>query len=271
MQDRNRDDVIEIDLLEVIGYLFRKIWIIIIAGMAAGAIGFSLSAFVITPQYESTTKIYVLNKQNNAQVTYSDTQLASQLTKDYAELIRSRYVLEKVIEMCALNDDYDGLYDRVSVEHKTDTRIIGITIKDPNPAVAQFIADSVRDVASEHIQSVTDVEAVNIVDMANLPVEPSEPSVLKWTAIGMAVGVMLAVLVLFVMFMLDDTIKASEDVDKYLGLSTLALIPIMQGQDLGKTKASSKHKSSNTDENRSVPTVAKKVSDKDTSIKIDEI
>ena len=64
------------------------------------------------PNYESTTKIYILNKQENNAVTYSDIQLGTQLTKDYAELIQSRFVLEEVVQGMGLDLSYDEMKKR---------------------------------------------------------------------------------------------------------------------------------------------------------------
>ena len=145
-------------------------------------------------------------------------------------------MLETVIEECSLEDDYEQLLARVSVENAADTRIVYITVKDPSPIRAQEIADSIREIASEHIKEVTDVEAVNVVDTANLPENPSEPSVKKWTLLGAALGLVLCAAVIVVRYMLDDTIKSAEDVENYLGLSTLALIPLLQGESGEKKK-----------------------------------
>lgn len=241
MQEVRDDDVLEIDLLEIFGLFLHKWWILALCTVVTGVLGFVWSAFVITPQYESTTGVYILSSSpDNNTLSYSDTQLASQLTKDYEELITCRSVLETVIEECGLSDTYGQLLDRVTVENATDTRIVYITVKDPIPAKAQEIADSIREIASDHIKEVTDVEAVNVVDTANLPKEPAEPSVLKWTAIAAALGLMLCAAVIIIRYLLDDTIKSSEDVEKYLGLSTLALIPMLQGESSTKKKKKKK-------------------------------
>ena len=99
-----------------------------LVGITAALIGFAISFFVIAPTYESTTKIYILNKNESQNVTYSDMQLGTQLTKDYSELINSRYVLEEVIQKLRLNLDYQGLKEKVSVSSPTDTRIVAITV-----------------------------------------------------------------------------------------------------------------------------------------------
>lgn len=246
MQEVREDDVLEIDLLEVFGLLLHKLWLLALCTVLAGVLGFVWSAFVITPQYESTTGVYILSSSpDNNTLSYSDTQLASQLTKDYEELITCRSVLEMVIEECGLSDTYGQLLERVTVENATDTRIVYITVKDPNPAKAQEIADSIREIASDHIKEVTDVEAVNVVDTANLPTAPAEPSILKWTVIAAALGLFLCAAVVIIRYLLDDTIKSSEDVEKYLGLSTLALIPMLQGESSTKKKKKKKRVSQN--------------------------
>jgi len=227
MENYRENDIVEVDLLEMVNILLSRVWIILGTGLLAAGIGFVISKFVLTPIYESTTKIYILNKSENTTVTYSDVQMGTQLTKDYAELINSRYVLETVIEQLSLPEmEYKDLLKKVSVHTPTDTRIVSITVTDIDPKQAQDIANCIREVAGEHIQNVMDIDAVNVVEEANLPTIKAGPSVLKWTAIGGVLGVFLICAVILVHYLLDDTIKSSEDVERYLGLSTLALIPV---------------------------------------------
>lgn len=241
MENHKENDVIEIDLLEIINILLVRFWIIVGVGLLAAAAGFAVSKFVVTPTYESTTKIYILNKSESTTVTYSDVQMGTQLTKDYAELINSRYVLEEVIEELSLADmEYEDLLDQVSVHTPTDTRIVSITVTDTEPRQAMKIADCIREVAGEHIQNVMDIDAVNVVEEANLPTEKAGPSVAKWTLIGGIIGVFLVCVIVLVHYLLDDTIKTSEDVERYLGLSTLALIPVAVDENNVKQKTKRK-------------------------------
>lgn len=228
MQEQRSSNVIEINLEELLGLLIHKLWVVILSGVLVALAAFGISAFLLTPQYESTTGIYIMSKQDNAGLTYSDAQISTLLTKDYEELISCRYVLETVIKNCSLDEKYEDLKERVEVSNSPDTRIIYITVKDPDPAMAQFIANSTREVASNHIKDVTDVEAVNIVDQANLPDEPAEPSILIWTAVGAFIGLFFSVLIILIQYLSNDTIKTAEDAEKYLGWSTLAMIPVME-------------------------------------------
>jgi len=236
-KNQQQDGEVEINLAELIPYLFHWFWLIAIVGLLTAAIGFAISAFVLTPKYQSTTKVYILNKSNDKDtVTVSDTQLATYLTKDFKELIKSRTVLETVITECGLNEGTGALGKKVSVSNTTDTRIISISVKDENPERAQYIANAVREVAAIHLREVMDLEAVNVVEDANLPTSPVEPSKKRFTLIGFLVGAILTIGILIIRYYLDDSIKTSEDVERYLGMTTLATIPMFEGTELDKKK-----------------------------------
>ena len=221
----NRDDVIEIDLVELLGVILHNLWIIIVSGVIVAAVALLVSYFIITPKYESVTKIYVISKTNADTMTYSDLQAGSTLTKDYKELVKSRPVLEEVLAETGIDVELKDLEEQITVEVPTDTRIVSITVEDKDPYEARIIADSVRIAASKHIQEVMDTEAVNVVEEASLPIEKSSPSILKNTAIGYAVGLFLAIAIVIINYIMDDTIKTPDDVEKFLGVSVLGSIP----------------------------------------------
>lgn len=221
----NRDDVIEIDLVELLGVILHNLWIIIVSGVIVAAAALLVSYFIITPKYESVTKIYVISKTNADTMTYSDLQAGSTLTKDYKELVKSRPVLEEVLAETGIDIELKDLEEQITVEVPTDTRIVSITVEDKDPYEARIIADSVRIAAAKHIQEVMDTEAVNVVEEASLPIEKSSPSILKNTAIGYAVGLFLAIAIVMINYIMDDTIKTPDDVEKFLGVSVLGSIP----------------------------------------------
>lgn len=233
----NKDDIIEINLGELFSVLLARAFLIISAGAFFALAGLFLSKFVIHPVYESTTKIYILNKEENQTVTYSDVQISTQLTQDYAELIKSRYVLEEVIQRLNMIDTtYDDLSDVLRVDTPSDTRIVAITAKDEDPLMAMKIANCIREVASEHITNVMDIDAINVAETANVPTKKSSPSVARWTVIAGFLGAVLIAFFVVLGYLLDDTIKSNDDVERYLGMSTLALIPLTT-EEMDKKKA----------------------------------
>ena len=237
------DDEITIDLAELFGVLWHWIWLILLVALLFGGAAYAFSKFVIPEEFQSTTKIYVLDKESGSggQTTYTDLQAGAQLTKDYAELITSRTVIEKVMTDNHLESvyDYKKFLKKVEVNTPTDTRIVSITVTDTNPALAQALADDIRVEASDLIIDTMQINAVNTYEAANLPTEKSAPICIKWTLMGALLGALLIGGIVTLQYILDDTIKTSEDIEQYLGLSTLALIPLDEnigGAEKGKKK-----------------------------------
>lgn len=235
--NQQRDDEIEIDLVEVFRLLVSKLGIIILSGMIFAFLAIIGTKLFITPKYQSITKMYVLAQQNSDTVTNSDLQTSTLLTKDYAELITSRTVAESVIANLRLDLKYDELIDKIEVGTTSDTRIITIKVTDEDPYAARDIANAVRDTAAEHIKSVMNIEAVNVVDAANIPDQKCSPSVSKNGLIAGMLGCVLAVVIILIQYLSNDTIKVSEDVEHYLGLSTLGVIPMEKTDGKKKKKA----------------------------------
>ena len=242
--NQQRDDEIEIDLVEVVRLLVSKLGIVILSGMIFAFLAIIGTKLFITPKYQSITKMYVLAQQNSDTVTNSDLQTSTLLTKDYAELITSRTVAESVIANLRLDLKYDQLINKIEVGTTSDTRIITIKVTDEDPYAARDIANAVRDTAAEHIKSVMNIEAVNVVDAANIPDQKCSPSVSKNGLLAGMLGCFLAVVIILIQYLSNDTIKVSEDVEHYLGLSTLGVIPMEKtdGKKMKKAKKSVRRK-----------------------------
>ncbi len=248
----NREkDEIEIDLMEIVMVLMRWIWVIAAAAVVGGLIMLIYSSFFITPTYKSTTRIVVLNTEKNDDVNLSDLQVGTQLTNDYSELITSRYVVESVIEKFNLNVTYESFVKNIAVSTPSNTRIIDITLTDTDPLKAKEMVDELRNVAAIRIKEVMQIEAVNVVDEGNVPTQKAAPSIKKYTLIGILIGGFLAVAVVLVLYLLDDTIKSSEDVERYLHLSTLGLIPIIETEDAKKKRSNTKRDKQDVEEESS--------------------
>lgn len=236
------NDEIEIDLKEIFMLLLGKFWIILLSGITAALIFVVGTILFITPQYESTTKMYVLSKQNSDTLTSADMQTSLYLTKDYAELIKSRTVTEGVIAKLNLDLTHEQLLGKITVSTSSDTRILGISVKDADPYMAADIANAIRDGAAAHIKTVMDIEAVNVVDTANIPSQKASPSISKNGIIGGLFGVIIAVAIILVVYLTNDTIKTQEDVEKYLGLSVLGQIPLMDNEKRSKKQKKARGK-----------------------------
>ena len=132
--------------------------------------------------------------------------------------------------------------EKVSATNTDDTRIIAITVINPDPEQAQKVANAVRDLAAQHITQVMDIEAVNVVDTANIPNEKASPSLAKNGVIGGLLGVIIAMAAVIIIYLTNDTIKVEEDVERYLGLSVLGSIPFSEKESRSKKKKSRKRR-----------------------------
>lgn len=243
-KDNVQNDEVEIDIGHILSILWEKILLIIATGIIVGLAGFLVSKFLITPKYESETKLYVLNRANDSATTLSDVQLSTQLTKDYQILVTSAPVMNQVIKELGLNMKASELASTISVDTPSDTRVLQITVTSDDPKRAKDIADKVAQVSSKKICDIMKIEQVNVIEEGSLSEEPAVDTVQKWTLIGLALGIVLSCAIIIIRSMLDDTVKTTEDVEKYFDLSTLAVIPISEEMDdgLGKNKKSRKTK-----------------------------
>lgn len=233
------EEEIEIDMGELLRYLAGKAGYIILTALAFAVLALAVTTFCMTPLYTSTTKMYVLNRQTNEGVTSSDLQSSTYLTKDYMEMIRSRTVIEAVIADLNLNSTYEDVLGQIDVSAASDTRVIAISVTDKDPYEARDIANAVRNAAAAHIQSVMNTEAVTVVDEANIPTKKSSPSTIKNVAIAGGFGLFLALAVCVVLYLMNDKVTTAEDVERYLGLSVLASMPLEE-EEVRRKKARKK-------------------------------
>ncbi len=226
MKENNKERRLEVTARDVFNVLIKRWLIIVLCGLVMGSAFLLGTKLFITPQYESSTTIVVLSKQNEDKLSSTDIQISTHLTNDYARIIKSRDVAKKVEERLkqeGLNPT--GIQGKISVETEENTRIITIVAKDPDPVMAQRIADAVREVSADKIEEVMDVQMVNDIDTASLPSSPSTPNTRNNVILGGALGCLLAIGIVLLQHYSNDTIKNTDDVEHYLGLNVLATVP----------------------------------------------
>lgn len=228
MEQEKRNEI-EIDLRGLLSAILNKLTLIILVGILVGGIAFAYTEFFVDSQYVSTTKVYIVSKQdpNEKGLTSSDLAFATYLASDYEVLLTSTPVLEKVKKELNLEQSVGTLASMIDVELEEDTRVMDIRVTSTDPKLAQKIANKVREVANEQTKTVMGgIEAVNSVDEATLPTTPSFPNVEKITMLGFIIGAGITLIIVVIMFILDDTIKSPDDIEKKLGVSVLASIPL---------------------------------------------
>lgn len=223
-------DRIEIDLVQMLKVLWKRKLIIALAAIISGAIAFGYSSFVIKPEFTSTTRIYVVNRNQGDKpgLTNQDLQAGSYLVKDYREIILSQDVLEKVVADQKLNIDAKTLARKVQVTVPADTRIVSISVRDSLPEEASRIANALREVASQKIIAVTRVSDVTTLEEARPAQSPSSPNIRRNTILGFGAGAGLVIVVVLIIELLDDRVKRPEDIEEVMHLSLLGVIPNLE-------------------------------------------
>ncbi len=233
--ENHTNEEVEIDLMDLFHLIKSRLWIIVLTGLVFAMAAGVYSKFMLTPIYTSKTQLYILSKSTSI-TSLADIQIGTQLTQDYMVLVKSRPVVNRVIENTYLNISYEEMLGRVSVSNPSNTRILEIKVEHPNPYLAKRIADEFANVSTEQINKIMSMEKPTIVDEGNLPLYPSRPNVMKNTVLGGLIGGLLAGGIIVALYMMDDTIKGSDDVEKYLELSTLGLIPIENDKEVRKNR-----------------------------------
>ena len=217
-------NTIEIDVLALLRTIWRKKFLILLTAILTTGLAFAYSAFLATPQYDSTTRLYVVNQSsdNGAGITNQDLQAGSFLVQDYKEIILSQDVLKNVTTTLGITEDIKG---KITVTIPTDTRILSITVRDSDPDQAATIANTLRDEAAKKIIEVTKVSDVTTLEAA-LPAEkPSTPQTKRNLVLGFIVGAFLATALVLVLEVLDDRVKRPQDIEEGLGMTLLGLVP----------------------------------------------
>lgn len=235
-QKQEWDDEDVIDLAEIFYALLRKFWIIVAALVLGAAVGGAYSYFLLTPQYTSTAKIYVLTKETTL-TSLADLQIGTQLTKDYKTIVTGRSVMEEVVEKLHLNMDYKELVSKIDVENPADTRILSISATDPDAELAKEIVDTTAKVASDYVGEIMEMTPPKLIESGEVAVQKTSPSNVKNAALGGLLAAMLVCFYITLTVVMNDTIQSEEDVEKYLELPVLAVIPESKLHGRGEKKA----------------------------------
>lgn len=233
-----------IDLKDIFFLLRQKIWKVLGAFVLGAVLAGLITAFLITPKYEATASLYVVSSSNDSVVDLSDLQIGTSLTKDYESLLLGRPMMESVIQNLGLEKvDVEDLQDMIKVTNPTDTRILQITATHKDPQTAMDIANEVARLGITWLPKVMDSNAPNLAEEAVVPEKPSSPSLLLNTVIGAVAFLVVYVGYIIVRFMMNDTIRSSEEFERYFNIVPLAVVPETDGvaYDIGPKTEKRKH------------------------------
>ncbi len=237
MDDQNDKGYYTIDILHILKCLWNRLWVIMIVGVLAAAIGFGMSAYVIQPQYSSSILLYVNNSSldlGNFDISASDLTASQGLIKTYKELLDNRTTLSIVIDKLDLDYSYRDLSGMIQATSSNNTEVMKVTVTCPDPYEAAEIANCIAEVLPVRVSEIIDGATMEVVDSAIPNLKKVSPSITKYTAIGLVIGVLAACVVVVVLAIMDDTIHNEDYVIRTYDHPILAKIPNL-------TESNSKH------------------------------
>lgn len=212
---------------QIFRVLLRKWWIILISVIVCGSIAFTYSTYVVQPQYTSIGTMVVNNKQNRetTAININDINASQKLVNTYAIILKSTAFVNRVKEKIDLNYSVSQIKSMATYSSVNNTEVLAVSIVSGNPEHSAIIAETILDLATEEIVKYAEVGSVKILDHANLPVAPSSPNIPLNTLIGILLGAVLSVLLIFILEMLDTRIKSADDLGNRYNLPVLGVIP----------------------------------------------
>lgn len=219
-----------IDLLELLYALLGK-WREIAAATVACALIAAIGVlFFVTPKYQASSTIYVIS-QKDSDINMSDLQIGTALTDDYIQVFHMWEVQEKVISNLDLPYTYNQLDGMLSVTNASSTRMLEITVTSESAQEAADIANEYATVVRDYIAKKMATDKPSIMSTALVPTVPVSPNKTKSILLGALLGFVVSAGVVVVMTLLDDTYKTAEDIKKYTGLVTMAVIPLEKSDE----------------------------------------
>lgn len=219
------DDEMEIDLIELLGVYLENILIILIALVIGAVSMYGYTYFTKAPYYTASAKLYMLSSAGSSVVDVSSLTVGSSLATDYEELIRIREIGETVIEKLELPYTYEGLESMISISNTTNTRVLVVSVTSNDSTEAMEIANMTVDAVQKILPERTDTLKPKIIEYAVIPDARSGPNYKKSIFMGGALGALLVMGVLTILFIMDNSLHNGDDLEKEFGMLPLAVIP----------------------------------------------
>jgi capsular polysaccharide biosynthesis protein len=216
----------EIDLMDLLSLYLAKLPLLIIAFIIGALVAGLYTHFYITPLYTATAKLYMVSASSGTVVDLSDLNLGTSLSGDYIELMKIRPIYEDIVEELDLDCSYEALQGMVSIGSVSSTRVVTVTATSSDPALARDIANAVAEKAVDYLPDLMETtNKPHIAESAILPKGAVSPNLTRNTLRGAMVGLLLALALLTIWYLADDTLKTASDVEKEFGVIPLTVIP----------------------------------------------
>ena len=228
--ERNAGDYYVVDLSHIVKVIWRNVWVVAIVSLIVAVIGFSVAAFAIAPTYSSSVMLYVNNSSFSVgdlgfSISASELTAAQTLAKTYTVLLMNRTTLERIIDETGIDYTWEEVYDMIESSPVNETEVMQVTVTCEDPYEAERIANGIAKILPQRIAEIIEGSSMEVVDSAIVNTEKVAPSITVFTVVGFIIGAILAVAVLIISALMDNTVHDEEYVIKTYDYPILAKVP----------------------------------------------
>lgn len=221
----------EVNIKEFFKYVRKYVLVIALVAITFCSFVLIYSVYIKKDMYESNTTL-VLTKststvdQASGTITQNDILLNQKLVSTYSELIKSKLVLNQVIEKLDLDYKVNELAKLISVDSIENTEILKIKVKNEDPKLAKDIANETAKIFSKEIVDIYNINNISIIDKAVLSKNISNNTTIRDSIIAFFGGIFISLIILFIKYYFDDTIKFDDDLEEKINMPILGKIGI---------------------------------------------
>ncbi len=223
----------EISIKDLLNYFISKLWFILLIMILVFALGYAYLFVYKVPKYKSYTTLVLTrvlqDSGNDSAITTNDLALNQKLVSTYREIIKSKLVLEEVIDKLDLDYDFAEMYKMVVVTSVEDTELIKISVSSNSSEEAADIANTIAKKFTDHIVDIYKIENISVIEKAEEASEPYNVNFVKHTVIYFVIGLVSSLGLLFMSYYFDKTIRDEDDIERVVELPILGIVPIHKG------------------------------------------
>ncbi|MBV4417236.1 YveK family protein [Clostridium tyrobutyricum] len=215
-----------LDLQDFFYIIKKRLKLIVLITLACAVITGLVSVFLIKPTYEASSSIIVGKPTNNIKTDNNDVMMYQNLVKTYAQIAQSDSVAKATLNKLNENITLDQFQKMVSVTPQEGTQILTIKADSKYPNEAAKVVDTMASSFISESKKVFPTGGdIQIMDRAQIPNKPVKPKKTLNVAIAFFLGLIVSVGISFLIEYQDNTIKTEDDIDRYLELPVIGVIP----------------------------------------------
>ena len=148
-----------------------------------------------------------------------------QLIQTYSELIRSLDLIQGAIDTYNIDISANEVFNNLTVTSSSKSLVLNVSYISTDRELARDVIEAVTKqfvaTAGDYISN----GKINVMQKVRLPNNPISPNKKMNIGIAVVIGFVLGVILALLLELLDNTFKSREQVEEYLGIPVVGIIP----------------------------------------------